>query len=399
MITKLLTIEKLKEIFGEILINKTDLVTKVTDGSAVNAIAYGIAKNHQKILTDIAVLESYLFPDSGFDKTLDGYARLNGISQRFGARQSSTYVYVSADPGTVYTPGIQTFTSNAGVIFDVEQSYIVSQFGYGYVKLRSQSIGSSTNVAALTITQITNPPVGHKYCINEYGAQYGSDSESDDEFRKRSKEGVDLISKGTISMLEQVFMKINENVLKIYYSGLDINSRIIISILTENGTDLSDDDLNDILIRGEKFFSLTEMRPVSFKGYGITLQNIGFQPIDCSMRVELDSSFNPDDVRKDIQIRLNKYIDYRYWKTGQKVEWDNMLDIVKHTNGVRYVNDSFFFPNNDVEIGDFNLPRMRGFQMLDLSGKIIVDFQNALNPIYYPNEIDYKFQATILRSI
>ncbi len=399
MITKLATIEQLKEVFAEILLNKTDKITKVSDGSVVNAIAFGNAKNVQKIMKDIAVLESHLFPDSGFAETLDNYARQNGLGQRFGFRQSSTYVYVSADPGTIYIPGQQVFLSSVGIRFDVESIYTVGVFGYGYIKLRSQTTGVSTNVSGLTITQIVNPPTGHKYCVNEYAAQYGSDVEIDDEFRKRSMEGVNVLSRGTISMLEQVFMKINENVLKLYYSGLDLNSRIVISILTENGTGLSDADMNDILLRCEKFLALTEMRPSGFKGYGITLKNVDFEPIDVSMRLELESSYDPDEVRKDIQVRLSKYLDYRYWTVGQKVEWDNMLEIVKHTDGVKYVNDAFFFPNNDVAIGLYKLPRIRGFQMLDLNGKIIRDIQGSLNPVYYPAEIDFKFQSTVLRTI
>jgi hypothetical protein len=141
------------------------------------------------------------------------------------------------------------------------------------------------------------------------------------------------------------------------------------------------------------------MRPVSYNEYGIFLRNVEFQPIDISFRCELEPSYDPDEVRKQTQIRLSKYIDYRYWITGQKVEWDNMLQIIKNTEGVKYVNDSYFFPNNDVSIDIYKLPRIRGFQMLDLSGSLIRDFQGVLNPVYYPNEIDFSLQATVLRTI
>ncbi len=399
MITKITTVDELKQIFTEILLNKTSAVTKISDGSAVNGVAFGAAKIGQKTMKDVAVLEAHLFTDSGFGDTLDRSARLNGVSERFGARQSSTYMRVEGDVGTTYLPQTNTFVSTGGVIFDIVNQYTIGVFGYGYVKVRSRTTGSNTNVPALSINTITNPPSGHNYCVNDYQALYGSDFENDDEFRKRSQDGPNSLARGTIAMIEQCFQKINNNVLRVFYSGIDSNSRVILSILTENGIDLTSEEINDVLIRGEKFFNLTEMRPVSYNGFGVTIQNVLFQPIDISMRIDIERSYNVDQVRIDMQTRINKYLDYRYWRVGQKVEWDNLLEIVKHTDGVKYVNDSFFFPNNDIAIDVYKLPRIRGFQMLDLNGNLIKDIQGVLNPVFYPNEIDFMYQASVLRSI
>lgn len=400
MFTKLQTIEELKEIYIEILLNKTNKVTKVSDGSSNNAIAFGAAKLAQKTIKDIAILEAHIFPDSAFGIYIDDYGRLNGTGERFGVRQSSTYVRVVGDPGTTYFPGTNVFVSTTGVNFDIERTYTIGDFGYGYIKVRSQTGGEVTKVDAFSINTVTNPPDGHQYCINEYIAQYGQDSESDDTLRRRVKEGANSLARGTLALLEQIFMKINEAVLKVFYTGRDSIGRPIISIVTVNGIDLLDSELNDILLRGEKFLTTTEMRSVDGSGaINLVIQNAIWQPIDISFRVELESSYDPNDVRKEIQIRLSKYLDYRYWKVGQRVEWDNMLEIVKSTEGVRYVNDNFFYPRTDILIDTNKLPRIRGFQMLDTNGNIIQDFQGNLNPIFYPNEIDFSFAATILKTI
>lgn len=400
MITQLTTIEELKEMFVEALINQTNAVTKVSDMSGLNGIAFGNAKLAQKAIKDVAILEGHLFPDVAYGVYLDNYARLNGVGQRFGARQSSTYVRVVGDPGTSYIPGTNAFTSSTGVLFDLEKPFVIGSFGYGYVKVRSQTTGISTNVDALTISSVTNPPPGHQYCVNEYQANFGLDVESDDTFRKRIKEGPDILSRGTLSNLEQIFMKINENVLKVFYTGRDATGKIIISILTVNGIDLNTSELNDILIRAEKFLSISEMRSVDGSGtINMILQNVLWFPIDISFRVTLDPSFNPDDIRKDIQVRISKYLDYRYWQQGQSVYWSDLLNIVKFTDGVRFVNDNLFYPSVDVIINSTMLPRLRGFLMLDMSGNIIQDFQNNLNPIYYPNEPDFSFQASVLQNI
>ena len=399
MFTEISTIEELKEMFVEIMLNKTDKISKVSDGSVNNGIAFGNAKIAQKMIKDVAVIESHLFPDAAFGEYLDNIARLNGISQRFGAKQSSTYVRIVGEPDTIYNPGVNVFSSNTGIKFDLEKQVKIPIFGYTYAKIRSQNTGSNTNVDALTINQVSSAPDGHKYCINEYAAQYGSDVESDDEFRKRIQDGVNILSRGTISMLEQAFMKINENIMKIYHNGFDSFGRTIISIMTVNGINLNDSELNDIVTRSEKFFNITEMRPTGVNGANVVLKNIEWQPIDISARVQIESSYNADDVRREIQIRLNKYLDYRYWKLGQRVEWDNLLEIVKNTNGVRYVNDSNFYPRNDLTIDLRKLPRIRGFQLLNLDGTIIVDLQGNLNPVFYPNDVDFSYQSTVLSTI
>lgn len=399
MFTKLTTIEELKEMFTEVLLNKTDKITKASEASVNNAVAFGNSKLAQKNLKDIAIIESHLFPDSAYGIHLDEIARLNGISPRFGSKQSSTYIRLSGNPMTTYFPGINVFSSNTGIQFDLEQMVTIPIFGFTYAKIRSQEKGVGTNCDALTINKITTPPNGHQYCINEYAAQYGSDIESDDFLRKRIKEGVNLLSRGTISMIEQSIMKINENVLKVYHSGFDENSRTILTVVCQNGIDLNQSEIDDISIKFEKFLSLTDMRPNGVNGSNIFIQNPQWQPLDISMRLDLQENYSPDDVRKEIQIRISKYLDYRYWRLGQRVEWDNILEIVKQTDGVRYVNDFFFSPNKDVEIDNKKLPRIRGFQMLDLNGGIIQDLQQNLNPFYYPNEIDFSYQASVLRTI
>lgn len=399
MFTKVHTIEELKEMFVETMLNKTDKISKVSDASVNSAIAFGNAKIGQKVMKDIAVLESHIFPEYAFGEYLDDIAKMKGVTGRFGAKQSSTYIRLVGEPNTRYVPNLNIFTSTAGVRFDLEKEAIIPEFGYTYAKIRSKTTGSSTNVDALTINQVSSPPNGHKYCINEYSAQYGSDNESDDEFRNRIKDGVNIMSRGTISMLEQSFMKINENVLKVYHNGFDNFGKTILSILTVNGIDLDKAELNDILIRSEKFFNLTEMRPYGMNGSNIILTNIEWHPIDISMRVQIEDNYSSDDVRREIQLRINKYLDYRYWNLGQKVEWDNLLSIVKSVKGVRYVNDANFYPRNDLNIDIRKLPRIRGFQMMELDGKIIKDLRNNLNPFFYPNEADFSYQSTVLKTI
>jgi hypothetical protein len=65
--------------------------------------------------------------------------------------------------------------------------------------------------------------------------------------------------------------------------------------------------------------------------------------------VQLNPAYDPDEIRKKIQVAISKYLDPRFFDSvRQKVEWDNLLDIVKNTQGVDYVPDQYFYPRNDI---------------------------------------------------
>lgn len=392
------TVEELKELFFEFFINNNDNVTKISPLSTTNGIGYGIAKIGQKILKDLALVEVRLNPDDAYGQQLDVIANDRGVAPRFQASGSSTYIRVVGDPGTTYKSGVNTFIGNNGVVFDMLQDFTIGDEGFGYIKIRSVSQGESSNVNPLTITRVTPSVVGHKYCINEYKAIGGRDLESDDDFRIRIKENVNCLAHKTISMIEQTFNKINNNVLKCYLRGFNKSGKIVISILTQNGVDLSDSELNELLVKGGEYLSLVELRPSGGLNYGIELQNVEWFPIDISTRLVLESNVLPDDVRKEIQLRISKYFDLRTFDKT-KIEWDDLLQIVKGTPGVKYVYDNYFSPGVDIFLPKNKLPRVRGFLMLNLDGSLIIGNSTTLNPIFYPSNPDFSYQQTVLANI
>jgi hypothetical protein len=91
--------------------------------------------------------------------------------------------------------------------------------------------------------------------------------------------------------------------------------------------------------------------------------------------------------------------DYRFWKYGNKVEWENMLFAAKQVNGVRYVPDTHFYPQADVNVPKYQLPRIRSFVLRDLNGNIIEDNSGVLSQFFYPNSPDESYANTVLMSI
>jgi len=417
MITAPQTIQQIKQLISEILFNKTSKVSKISDDSVVNALLYGMAKPLQKGQKDIALTESHLFPEFAYGINLDLIAKRQGVSDRFGACGSSTFVRIVVDNTKVYTYSTITniFTATNGSTFQLDYDitpYVngtrtpgndqydqLTNFGYTYAKVRSVDSGSKTNIDPLTLTTVASKPTGHLYCINDFMGEGGLDAEDDDTFRKRIQEAPNFISTGTIAQLNQVFIKINSNILRTIFSGIDDAGRCVLSVVTCNGIDLTQDELDVLLNKGKEYFSITDQQLIGTNSVGVTINNIITFPVDIDFRVELYQNINSDDIRKNIQQGISNYLDFRFWDYTKKVEWDNILEIVKSTDGVKYVPDQFFIPNLDLVIEKGKLPRLRSFIMRDSNGNIIENTTSTLNPIYYQNYIDISFISTVLSSI
>ena len=398
MITKITTVEELKQIFTEILLNKTDKISDVSNESVLNGIAYGCAKLTQRMLTNQAVVESHIFPDTAYGVYLDNLAKIKGISPRNKACGSTAYVRIEGEPGTNYAKDVVTLSSSSGINFVLENDFTLNETGWGYAKVKSKQVGLTSNVDALTINTMNNSPKGHYACTNEYCAVGGMDNESDDIFRMRIKDSVNQLARNTLSYIEQVFMKINNRVLKVYKGGVDGDNKLNLIVVSVNGQDFSEEEFNELLSKSEEYLSLTEILQET-TGFSLKLKNVDWLPIDIDFRASIDTSYDIDNIRKQMQVKISKLFDYRFWKYGDRVEWENMLYVVRSIEGVRYVPDNYFNPQADINVVKYRLPRLRGFILRDLDGNIISDNYAILSSFNYPNDSDNTFQSSVLMSV
>ncbi len=399
MLIKPPSIESLKGLWVKILLSRTDKVTKVSDGSVLNGIAYASAKLAQKALKDIALAQSHFYPSTAHGPYLDNIANEFGISPRFSAAGSSTYLRLVGAPGTQYIPGVHKFSGSNGIIWNLNDLSIIGPDGFIYVRVSSASVGTDTLMEPLTIINVNPIPVGHKYVINEYQALGGREQEEDDDFRQRIQGAINLLARPTLDYLKQVMLKFRPDILRVFNYGDNGNGKIKLGVLLVTGQDLAPAELDLLLQQVTPWFSLAESVPNGLPYVGVELVNVIFEPLDISFRVQLNNNYNPDQIRKNLQIRINKYIDYRTWTPGKKIEWDDLLQIVKTTEGVMYVPDQFFYPNQDLSTDLSRLPRVRGFLMLDMDGTIISNGSGTLNPIYYPTVADFSFISNVLSGL
>lgn len=394
MITKTsATITNLKNLFIEMFLDKTAKVSNVADGSVVNATAFGVAKVAQKAMKDIAIKEAQIFPDTATGVYLDKAAALYGVSPRKGALGSSTYIRVSADPGTVYDTSV-TFVNKNGIRFQVDEALTVGESGYGYVKVRSINAGYSTNVPPNSITNVSPQPQGHIECTNEYYAIGGRDSEDDETFRIRIKNNLNILSKNTIEYWTQTLSNIDDRVLKVMSAGLDEKGIYNLYVVSQNGIFFTEEELDTLLESAQGYFGISELN-IEGKVVGIGIKNIDWFYVGSErgldFRVQLQPDYDVSTVRQNIQVNLTKYLDFRFWTPGKIVEWDDLLDIVKKTDGVKYVSDEYFFPYYDQQVPANQLPRIRGFVMRDQDGNILYDSDSNLSPLFYPSEPEDLF--------
>ena len=394
MITKTsATITNLKNLFIEMFLDKTAKVSNVADGSVVNATAFGVAKVAQKAMKDIAIKEAQIFPDTATGVYLDKAAALYGVSPRKGALGSSTYIRVSADPGTVYDTSV-TFVNKNGIRFQVDEALTVGKSGYGYVKVRSINAGYSTNVPPNSITNVSPQPQGHIECTNEYYAIGGRDSEDDETFRIRIKNNLNILSKNTIEYWTQTFSNIDDRVLKVMSAGLDEKGIYNLYVVSQNGIFFTEEELDTLLESAQGYFGISELN-IEGKVVGIGIKNIDWFYVGSErgldFRVQLQPDYDVSTVRQNIQVNLTKYLDFRFWTPGKIVEWDDLLDIVKKTDGVKYVPDEYFFPYYDQQVPANQLPRIRGFVMRDQDGNTLYDSDSNLSPLFYPSEPEDLF--------
>lgn len=394
------TSQERRLLFIESLLNATDKISKVAPNSVNSGIAIGASKIAGKAEKDITLAISELFPDLAYDTLLDRAAKNLGFTSRLGAYASTTYERVTAAPGTTYTPGTHRFVSKSGISFAVQREVVVGPSGYAYIPIVAEATGERSNVEALSISQVTPTPAGHLNCINEVAASFGTDIETDEMFRARIKDGGNQMARGTLAMLQAIAIAINPKVLKAYNYGITKLGKRKIALATQNGEELSDIELTALRTQISPFLTLSDSQWWGTNYSGIQFVNVQYQPIDISFRVVLDDTANADDVRKSIQIAISKYFDFRTFDPiAMKVEWDNLLQIVKETPGIKYVPDQFFYPHTDVVVNTYKLPRLRGFLMLDIKGVVISNQTGTLSPVYYPNEADFSYSSTVLQTL
>lgn len=379
------TISLLKNLFTEMFLNKTDKVSDISDNSVLNATSFGVAKVGQKCLKELAISSSKIFPDTASGTNLDVSASLFGVSQRRGATGSSAYVRVVGTPGTTYTQGVQIFSNTQGVRFGVEKTTEIGDAGYAYVKVRSIQQGSFTNVDAFSINTVSPIPQGHYICTNEYMAIGGRDNESDEDFRIRIKNNLNILSKSTLENILQVLQSFEPKILGVFNNGISEKGQLEIIIYTCDGSEFTDNELTALLEKASKYFPLSD-QPIGKGTIGISLKNVIYVPIGgddigLDFRFETTGELPIKEVLNNIQTSITDATNFKKFGVEGKISRLDLYFAIRNSKGVKTLPDEFFFPKSDIVAPVGKLPRVKKLVIRDLEGTPLLEAENI--PIYY----------------
>ena len=397
MKTIISTVTELKNIILEILFSKTDKVSKVSNTSVLNGLAYANAKVGQKALKDIAIIESQLFPEYATGEYLDAVAARYGIFERLGSCSSTTYIYLYGEPDTVYLQNTSKFISNDGITFVLEDESIkIPECKYIYAKVRSEELGSKTNVAPLSIINCTNPPAGHLFCINEFTATGGRDIETDEELLYRIKNIHNILSTKTLEYLTQIALKFNSDILKFVHLGTQLG-KTKLGIYTQSGSSLTDTELASLRVQMQEYLALSDISDIT--NSRVVFTNVNYSTIDLNFKIEyMTDKYSIDEIYSSIQRKLVNFVDFRYWDTNKKVQWSDLYSIVRNTEGILSVPYDDFKVNdgqNDITVNKSLLPRFRSCLIYDLNGNSLLNTGIVQNmfPVIYPVYMDNTFNV------
>lgn len=404
METKIYTIEELKNLFTQELLNKVDgKISKISDHSVLNGMAFGFAKVFQKSMKDVALLESELFPEYAYGQYLDKIALRYGISPREKNLGSSVYVKLVADPGSQYLAANCSFISTDGVTFSLVENYTINANGWGYALLKSDETGSNVNVGANTITRVTGQPSGHLYVNNDLPAIGGVDVESDEAFKQRILQNFNNFSFETLDKLTQVFQKINPSVMQLRNVGMNTDGQTVLSVITSTGATLTSTELQELEDKSRPYMSLHDLYVTNNLPGGpsfVKIQNIESVPVDLDFRVQIEADVEITDFKVACQTAVLNLLDFTT-KDIVKVEWEDIFSVIRMQKGVLQMPESFFFcgsnyqswdvsnPHSDIEVPVTKIPRLRSFVIRDMEGTYLFRNNSSTPPVapyyYGPN--------------
>lgn len=378
------------------MINKSDgRISKVADNSILNGLAYGVAKIAQKGQKDSALIESEIFPEYAYGEYLDRIVERSGIQRRRRNEKSSVYVRLIAKPNTVYLKDECIFSSNTGYTFVLDENAQIGDSGIGYFQLKSVDTGNNTNVPAESITQVSNAPAGHIYCINEIAASGGVDIESDEQLLNRLVQNFSNFALDTISKIKGVAMQYLPIIKDIRKLGAKEGTPIL-GIVTVNGINLTEEQLQSLKIHLSKYISISDYVNTTLDvSPNIILQNLVPTYIDIDCRIDY-VDIDQETLRRNITLALTKYLDYDKTLAKRQIDWEELFYVMRDVYGVSSLPEQYFSPGEDISISLNSYPRLRGLVLRSLQGDIISSSSTVV-PVYYPenfknvyNQINYE---------
>src|SRR5690606_27359569 len=108
-----------------------------------------------------------------------------------------------------------------------------------------------------------------------------------------------ILSVGTIEYFTQLMQQYDDRVLRVVNLGIDEDGKRTLAILTQNGVDLLESELEELLDNTKKFFPVTDLNrfgdTIGIKYVNPTWYFVGGND-GIDFRVQIRDNYNPDTV-------------------------------------------------------------------------------------------------------
>jgi hypothetical protein len=392
MLIKPRTLEDSKEDFILALRNNCgDKITKIAPLGVFNGFAYAMARLAQKINSDSALIESYLFPDFAYGTVLDGVSILEGFGARYLAIKGTVVLCFVATPGTTYANNFQV-RNNAGVVYQTLNTLVIGACGFGFVIAESLQAGTQAKVSELSLTLcVTTPPAGHTSVTNTISSIGALDTETDYTYRTRIKNSYNIFAMKTELYYEALVRKFYPEVVRVLLkTPKNVPQGNCIRVLKNDGGLFDSTGLIDIKNSIADFLPITDRINNS-----ITVENFDFVPIIIDFPVRFYEGTDPYQALTDLQLALIHFLDFSQWQPGKKVTKENLLDTCYKVASIKEINETEFSPD-DIVLSEIQLPKLTSVSFTDLETSISYGMSEI--PLLYLKSItdEQKFLESIV---
>ena len=167
-------------------------------------------------------------------------------------------------------------------------------------------------------------------------------------------------------------------------------------MVTSNGVDLTQTELDDLKDKGEPYLSLQDLFVVNNLDGGldpIVVQNVERVYVDLDFRVQLESTVNITEFKVACQEAILSLLDFTE-RSFDTVEWEDLFSIIRTQAGVRTLPEQFFYagdsntwnaitPHADVSVPSTKVARLRMFVVRDINGAVLFDNGSEMVGYYY----------------
>jgi len=359
MNTKPKTLEELKEeCVAAIRSECSTKISTVLPNTVLDGVAWAVAKLAQHIITDTAYLETKFFPEYATGSLLNAHASRMGLEERRGMTNSSVILQFLCDPLydalPTYPKGTKVKTAK-GLVYETIASVTVSEARrIAFVEARSQKTGpaSAVGIGELT-TMVDAPPYGHLSVTNVTMSIGGFTEEHDILYRQRILSARDLLSVNTSAFYEALIFLLHDNIIRVRFRTVDSrNSKYVINVLRNDGSYFTDVELNAIKT------SILPYLPIhDIDGKNVLVNNFEFVNLYVFVSAQFDINRH-EELQNELNRELNEYLDFRFWQEGQKVQWEELIELFRDIEGIIEVNESRVSPPNDIVLAYDQLPKV-----------------------------------------